>query len=136
MTPAKRKAVESAGFRVGNAAEFLGLSDDESLLIDLRLAVSRAVRRLRESSGATQSQLAGQLKSSQSRIAKLEAASADVSLDLMFRAFFAVGGRLDDLARAMQPASEESRSARRPSPRRIASPAAATARTRKKSAAS
>jgi hypothetical protein len=38
------------------------------------------------------------MKSSQSRVAKIEAGEADVSLDLSFRALFAAGGNLADLA--------------------------------------
>jgi hypothetical protein len=37
------------------------------------------------------------LKTSQPRVAKIEAGSSDVSLDLMFRSLFALGGRLKDL---------------------------------------
>jgi transcriptional regulator with XRE-family HTH domain len=44
----------------------------------------------------TQLQLAKKLKN-QPRVAKIEAGSADVSLDLMFRSLFALGGRLEDL---------------------------------------
>lgn len=36
----------------------------------------------------------------QSRVAKLEAGSADVSLDLLIRSLFAVGGKLADLSGA------------------------------------
>ena len=97
MQAKKRKALEAAGFTVGTASEFLGLADDERQLIDLRLMVSRAVRQLREKQNLTQQQLATRLKSGQSRIAKLEAGSADVSLDLLFRGLFAVGGSLADL---------------------------------------
>jgi hypothetical protein len=46
------------------------------------------------------SQLAARLKSSQSRIAKIEAGAADVSMDLLLRAFFETGGAVGDLARA------------------------------------
>jgi hypothetical protein len=37
-------------------------------------------------------------KSSQSRVAKIEASDTGVSLDLIFRGYFAVEGRLEDLA--------------------------------------
>lgn len=100
MDRKKRKALEAAGFRVGDAEDFLGLSPEERELVELRLAVSRAVRRLREERHLTQQQLAARLKSSQSRVAKIEAGAADVSLDLLFRGLFAVGGRLGDLTRA------------------------------------
>ncbi len=98
MEQKKRQALEKAGFRIGDAGDFLGLTEEESRLIDVRLAVSRAVRRLREERHMTQQQLAVKLKSSQSRVAKIEAGARDVSLDLMFRGLFAVGGGLADLA--------------------------------------
>lgn len=98
MGKKKRDRLKAAGFRLGDAEDFLGLTEEERRLVELRLAVSRAVRKRRESSRMTQQQLADKLGSSQSRIAKIEAAVADVSLDLSFRALFAVGGGLDSLA--------------------------------------
>jgi ribosome-binding protein aMBF1 (putative translation factor) len=97
MDKAVRARLEAAGFRVGDAEDFLGLTDEERRLVELRLAVSRAVRRLRLKHGLTQQQLAAKLKSSQSRVAKIEAAAAGVSLDLAFQALFAAGGELADL---------------------------------------
>jgi DNA-binding XRE family transcriptional regulator len=97
MDARKRKALEAAGFRIGDAGDFLGLTEEERRLVEVRLAVSRAVRRLREDRGLTQQQLAERLGSSQSRVAKIEAGAADVSLDLLFRSLFALGGRLADV---------------------------------------
>ncbi len=97
MDREKQKALQAAGFRVGDAEDFLELTEEERRLVELRAAVSRSVRRLREKRHLTQQQLAGKLKSSQSRVAKIEAGSVDVSLDLLFRALFAVGGGLVDL---------------------------------------
>ncbi len=97
MDKKKRGALEAAGFRVGDAADFLGLTDAESQLVALRVQLSRAVRRLREEQQLTQKQLAAKLGSSQSRVAKIEIAAADVSLDLLFRGLFALGGGLPDL---------------------------------------
>jgi DNA-binding XRE family transcriptional regulator len=95
MKAEKRKKLETAGFRVGNAEDFLELTPEERELVDLRLKVSRLVRTLREQRNMTQQQLAKQIASSQSRVAKLESGSSDVSLDLLFRGFFAVGGKLN-----------------------------------------
>jgi predicted XRE-type DNA-binding protein len=97
MDERKREALEAAGFRVGDAADFLGLSEEERRLVELRVAVSRAVRRRRTEKHLTQKQLATKLRSSQSRVAKLESCAGDVTLDLMFRGLFAVGGDLKDL---------------------------------------
>jgi ribosome-binding protein aMBF1 (putative translation factor) len=99
MDKEKQKALEKAGFRIGNVEELLGLTEEERHLVELRVAVSQAVRRLRQKRRLTQHQLAAKLKSSQSRVAKLEAGAAEVSLDLLFRGLFAVGGRLTDLVK-------------------------------------
>ncbi|HVS37411.1 MAG TPA: helix-turn-helix transcriptional regulator [Gemmataceae bacterium] len=100
MDKETRGRLEAAGFRVGDAEDFLGLTDEERRLVELRLAASRAVRRRREERGVTQLELARKLKSSQSRVAKIEAGAADVSLDLLIRALFVAGGEVADLAAA------------------------------------
>jgi transcriptional regulator with XRE-family HTH domain len=97
MNDKKRKVLEAAGYRVGDVADFLRLSAEERALVELRAAVSAAVRRLRTDRHLTQAELAAVLRSSQSRVAKVEAGSTDVSLDLMFRSLFAVGGRVADV---------------------------------------
>jgi DNA-binding XRE family transcriptional regulator len=95
--------LETAGFRIGDAEDFLELTGEERRVVELRLAVSRAVRSLRERAGLTQEALAAKLKSSQSRVAKIEAGASGVSLDLSFRALFAVGGGLADLTPGRRP---------------------------------
>lgn len=97
MDKKTRQRLTDAGFRVGDAEDFLALTEEERQLVELRLEVSKAVRRRRQEHALSQKQLAARLKSSQSRIAKIEAAAADVSLDLSFRALFAAGGQLADL---------------------------------------
>ncbi|MGO9462789.1 MAG: helix-turn-helix transcriptional regulator [Isosphaeraceae bacterium] len=97
MNREKRRALEAAGFVFEDAEDFLELTIEERRLVDLRLAVSRAVRARREQQHLTQEQVAKKLKSSQSRVAKMEAGAIDVSLDLMFRGLFALGGSLEDL---------------------------------------
>jgi ribosome-binding protein aMBF1 (putative translation factor) len=99
MDKRTRKSIEAAGFHVTTVREFLDLTDAENELVELRVAISRAVRMKRESAGVTQSQLAERVESSQPRIAKIEAAAADVSLDLMFKSYFALGGTFAELAR-------------------------------------
>ncbi len=93
----KREALEAAGWKIGDAAEFLGLTEEERQMIEFRLMVGRGVRRLRESNQLTQQELADRIGSSQSRVAKIEASSNEVSLDLMLRGFFSAGGRLAEL---------------------------------------
>jgi DNA-binding XRE family transcriptional regulator len=93
----KRAALEAAGWKVGNAAEFLGFTEEERQIVEFRSMVGRGVRRQRESCGLSQQELASRIGSSQSRVAKIESASSEVSLDLMLRGFFSAGGRIVDL---------------------------------------
>ena len=101
MEAQKRKRLESAGWTTGNASDFLGLSTEEAALVETRLAVSTALRDRRLDAGLTQGALAKKLKSSQSRVAKMEAADASVSLDLLLRAYFATGATKRDLAKVL-----------------------------------
>jgi hypothetical protein len=95
MNASRKRRLEAAGFKVGTVDEFLRLTPEESALVNLRLALARRVRRHRLEGKLSQIDLARRIGSSQSRVAKLEAAQSEVSLDLLFRAFFATGGRVD-----------------------------------------
>ena len=43
-----RKALEAAGWKVGDAADFLGMSDGERQLLETRVHIAIAIRRQRE----------------------------------------------------------------------------------------
>ena len=101
MDAKKRRRLEAAGWRLGSAADFLELSAEEAALVETRLAVSRALRQRRQRQGVTQGALAKKLRSSQSRVAKMEAGDPSISLDLLLRAFFATGATKRDLARVL-----------------------------------
>lgn len=94
MDSAKQKALEAAGWRIGDAADFLGMDDAERQLLDARVELALATRRQRESVSMSQRELGALLKTSQPRIAKIERAAADVSMDQLIRAFTAAGGRI------------------------------------------
>jgi transcriptional regulator with XRE-family HTH domain len=91
MDAIKRARLEAAGFKVGTVQEFLGLSRAESALIEVKLALSSALRHARNAVGLPQSELAKRMRSSQSRVAKIEACDPGVSTDLLLRALFEVG---------------------------------------------
>ena len=91
MDANKKKHLESAGWRVGSATDFLGLSEGEAAYIDLKLTLSEKVRQCRKRKKLTQTQLAQRLKSSQSRVAKIEAGDPSVSLDLLIRSLLTLG---------------------------------------------
>ena len=86
---------------VGTTAEFLGLSTNESLLIEVKLALADAVRTWRRKLGLTQAQLGKRMQSSQSRVAKLEAGDGTVSIDLLVHALASLGITRKQLARVL-----------------------------------
>jgi predicted XRE-type DNA-binding protein len=94
MDPKKRKALEATGWKMGDAADFLGMSDDERQLLETRVELAKAVRRWREARQLTQKELGAILKTSQPRIAMIEQAAAGVTLDQLVRAFAAAGGTI------------------------------------------
>ena len=99
MKKAKRDRLEAAGWRVGSTADFLGLSPDEVVFIEMKLALAKNIRTRRLRQRLTQDQLAKLVDSSQSRVAKMEAADASVSLDLLIRALLVLGASRKEVAR-------------------------------------
>ena len=103
MNKEKIERLKAAGWSVGNASDFLQLTEQENEFMETKLALAKEVRALRCSKGLTQVDVARALGSSQSRIAKLEAADSSVSIDLMLKSLFLLGARRADVARAVSP---------------------------------
>jgi len=101
MDKSKKTRLEKKGWRIGSAAEFLGLTPEENRYIDLKLALGEHLKRRRRSRRFSQESLAKLLKSSQSRVAKMEAADPSVSLDLLFRSLLALGSSEKELAKVI-----------------------------------
>src|SRR5688572_4830525 len=101
MDKEKKARLEAHGWRVGTTEELLGLTPEEVAYMELRLKLSDAVREFRKRKHLTQVQLAELLESSQSRVAKVEAADESVSLDLLIRSLLALGATHQDLAKVI-----------------------------------
>lgn len=91
MDASKRRRLERRGWTVGTVQTFLGLPDEEAAYIELKLSLTRRLRERRQSLKMTQADLARRLRSSQSRVAKMEAGDPSVSLDLLVRSLLALG---------------------------------------------
>ena len=94
MDVAKRKVIEAAGWTVGDAADFLEMSDEERQLLDARVKLALAIRQQREALHLSQKQLGVMLRTSQPRVARIERAASDVSMDQLIRAFTLAGGKI------------------------------------------
>lgn len=101
MKAEKRRKLENAGWRVGDAADFLQLRPSEAEFVEIKLALARRLRELREEHNWTQAEVARRVGSSQSRVAKMEAADRSVSVDLLMRSLLAVGADRRDLGRVL-----------------------------------
>ena len=97
----KRRKLERAGWTVGDAGDFLGLSADERRFVEVKLALADGLRRRREQLGLTQIQVAERFGSSQSRVAKMEAADRTVTTDLLLKSLFRLGASPRDVARLL-----------------------------------
>lgn len=105
MRRSKQRKLEKKGWRLGSAQEFLGLSEQEAAYVELRVRLADSLRSQRRKRNLTQSALARRIRSSQSRVAKMEGGDPTVSLDLLIRSLLALGASNRDLARAISSAS-------------------------------
>ena len=100
MTAGRKKRLQKAGWRVGSADEFLGLTAAESAFLDAKTRLTSAFVERRQELDLTQTEVAKRLGSSQSRIAKIEASDPSVSLDLLVRSLLALGASRKKIALA------------------------------------
>jgi ribosome-binding protein aMBF1 (putative translation factor) len=103
MKQDKRRRLEAAGWKVGNAQDFLKLSDEETMMVAVRAGLATALRETRMEREWTQAQLAEELGSSQSRVAKMEAADPSVTIDLLVRSLIVSGATGKTIGAAFSP---------------------------------
>jgi len=101
MRKTKRAALENKGWKVGDAEDFLELTQEEAAYVEMKLRLSDSLRRRRQRRKLTQTEFAKLIKSSQSRVAKMETGDPTVSLDLLVRSLLALGASEKELAKTI-----------------------------------
>lgn len=101
MNTTKRKRLDAKGWKFGKASDFLNLSPEEAAYVEVKLELSKRLQATRREKNLSQEQLAQLLKSSQSRVAKMEAGDPTVSLDLLVRSLLALGASRRVLSRML-----------------------------------
>lgn len=101
MKQSKRAKLESKGWKIGSAKDFLDLSDEETAYIEMKLVLSRKLKQRRQQKRMTQADLARLVHSSQSRVAKMETGDPSVSIDLLVKALLALGVSKKELGRSI-----------------------------------
>ena len=104
MKRTRQAKLKRRGWAVGSAADFLALTPEEAAFVEIKLALSDALRARRQQAQLSQAQVAKQLASSQSRVAKMEAGEPSVTLDLLIRALLALGATKKTVARTIETA--------------------------------
>ena len=99
MDKKKKKILESKGYKIGSVDKFLRLSKEEMKYIELKIALSKDLVKRRKKNNLTQIQLARILKSSQSRVAKMEKGDPTVSIDLLVKSLFVMGATKKNIAK-------------------------------------
>ncbi|MBR8828061.1 MAG: helix-turn-helix transcriptional regulator [Gomphosphaeria aponina SAG 52.96 = DSM 107014] len=102
MEQTKIERLKAEGWEVGNTSDFLGLTPEELAFIDLKIALIKRLKQLRISQNISQEYLANQLKTSQWKIAKIEAGDNSVSIDLILKTMFSLGATNQDIIEALQ----------------------------------
>ncbi len=90
MNKEKQAKLAQSGWEATTVQEFLDLTPEEEAYIELKLTLSRNLRMLRQERNLSQESLSKRLKSSQSRVAKMEKGDPSVSLDLLVRSLLAL----------------------------------------------
>lgn len=106
MKQAKRKKLEAKGWKIGTAADFLELTPEEEAFIEMKISLSQSLKEMRQRKHLSQVAFAKLIKSSQSRVAKMETGSASVSIDLLIKSLLALGASQNDLAKAISSKSK------------------------------
>ena len=96
METSKQQRLAAKGWKVGDATDFLELTPEEIIMIEIRLALSRNLKLQRKRS-MTQAQLAAEIGSSQPRVAMAENGDASVSLELLIRSLLATGVTVQEI---------------------------------------
>lgn len=101
MDEKSKKRLEAAGWVIGGPRDFLGLSEAEAEFIEMKLALANDLKERRVARDLSQTQVARIVGSSQSRVAKMEAADPSVSVDLLVKTLLKLGAQREDIAKAV-----------------------------------
>jgi len=96
MEQSKKERLESKGWKIGTVSDFLELTPEETIFVEIKLALSRSLKDRRQKT-MTQVELASKIGSSQPRIAKVENGDDSVSIELLIRAMLATGATPKDI---------------------------------------
>jgi len=97
MKITKLKKLETNGWKIGNATDFLKLTDEEAAYTGIKHELANYLKETGTKRHLTQKDFAKKIDSSQSRVAKMETCDHSVSLDLLIKSLLALGLSNEDI---------------------------------------
>ena len=98
----KAARLENAGWKTVTVQEFLRLSDEDMAIIEVKVALAKRLRAQRTRARLSQVAVAKIVRSSQPRVAKMEAADKTVSIDLLVKALVKTGVSVQEIGRSLE----------------------------------
>ena len=98
MTEEKRKILEANGIKVTDSAGWLGLSKEESQLVEMRVALAEELERVRKAKGITQAELARKIGTKQSAVARMTGKPDTSTIDNLMKSLMALGEPVSKIA--------------------------------------
>lgn len=98
MTEKKKKMLEANGYRVVDSADWLGLSNEEAQIVDMRVALAQELERVRKAKGITQAELARRVGTKQSGVARMINNPDTSTMDNLIKGLIALGEPISKIA--------------------------------------
>jgi predicted XRE-type DNA-binding protein len=98
MTEKKKKMLETNGYRVVDSADWLGLSNEEAQIVDMRVALAQELERVRKAKGVTQAELARRVGTKQSGVARMINNPDTSTMDNLIKGLIALGEPISKIA--------------------------------------
>ena len=101
MEKEKKERLEKKGWKVGDIDDFLQLDKTELAIIEMKVALAKAVVKKRKKAKISQTNVAKMIGSSQPRVVKIEQGDKNVSFELLLKTFLALGATKKEIAKAI-----------------------------------
>ena len=98
---AKRAKLEAAGFTLTDTKDWIGLTIDENMIVEMRVALAAEVEKVRKEKGITQVQLAKRMGTRQSGVARMINNPDSSSIDNLMKALIAMGTPISRIAASL-----------------------------------
>ena len=98
MKEAKKKILEANGYKVTDSADWLGLSKEETQLVEMRVALALELERVRKAKGITQAELARRVGTKQSGVARMLNNPDTSTMDNLIKGLIAMGEPISKIA--------------------------------------